>query len=415
MDKRERLANQLLMRGHASIDELLYASFGEWPPRGLDIVHENPRRVNLTTSLSHFHSTGNHKKQPPWHKKLYEYMTIGGYARLGGERNIFVNRPISLLCGALSVLGHEAAHILQGDHYWRARDIMGKDALSVIYPQEDVVSNITVRRTTDTEFKPGLLRRVFNAVSNASGLGINYLKEGVEIQARLHECLIAGYAHWEKMPQNNTEFLFAMKSVGFRLTPDLRKVMDAHPDREELESAFPRTKSRFSLGYDFVHDIQVVQANLTQKGQKDFWNYTMPRLYADLIEMYGDKHGRERMGLGPNETHAFRSRHENDLKSIAAQKWQYSRGETAGNYAYVHLDRLPPEEEARLLASLDNQYIGTQTRSDTPPARNRRLFVSGELNMKRLEHCLVQAGAKPEIPPPSPPPASVPRNRTASL
>jgi hypothetical protein len=44
-DPREIMANQLLARGHASVDEILAASFGEWPPKGLDIVTAQPQRV----------------------------------------------------------------------------------------------------------------------------------------------------------------------------------------------------------------------------------------------------------------------------------------------------------------------------------------------------------------------------------
>jgi hypothetical protein len=47
IDHRERLANKLLMQGSASMDEVLYASFGAWPPAGLDIIGENNQRVNF--------------------------------------------------------------------------------------------------------------------------------------------------------------------------------------------------------------------------------------------------------------------------------------------------------------------------------------------------------------------------------
>lgn len=397
MDKREKMANQLLMRGHASVDELLHASFGEWPPRGLEIVHENPQRVNLTTSLSSFHS--GKEKQPPLYKKLFEMLSVGGYARLGGERKIFINKPLSIFGGKIGTLGHEMAHILQGDHYWRANERMGKDGLSVIYPKQDAISNLVINEVTTSAFQPGFMRRVMNAISNATGMGIDYLKSGIETQARLQEALIEGYPNWERMPQNNTDFFFAMRSVGFKLTPDLTKVMDMHPDREELEKAFPKSKSAFAMKSQFVSDIEQVQANLSPEGQKQFWNYAMPRLYADLLEMYGDKYGRERMGMGVNETHAFRASYKNDIQTLSAQKWTYAHTEQAGHYAYVRLDTMPKGEEERLLKSLDNQYIGV-TFSDSKNASDARYaFVTGERNMDIFKNLMGdQVPAAPEQP-----------------
>jgi hypothetical protein len=312
----------------------------------------------------------------------------------GGARSIFINKPLLAAEGKLGTLGHETAHILQGDHFWRARDVMGKDGLAVTLPKQDAISNIVINEATANEFKPGYMRRILNAVTNATGLGIDYLKSGIEIQARMQEALIEGYPKWDRMPQNNTDFYFAMKSLGFKLTPELRKVMDAHPDKDELEKAFPKSKSRFSSNSQFVNDIEQVQANLTKEGQASFWNYAMPRLYADLIEMYGDKHGRERMGMGPNETHAFRASHENDIQNISRQKWIYNTTKDAGDYACIRLDALSAAEAEQLVKSLDNQYIGIKTKDDPAPATSRWLFVTGEQGMKNLKSCLDQAPAQ---------------------
>ena len=395
MDNREKMANQLLMRGHASVDELLHASFGEWPPRGLDIVHENTQRVNLTSSLTSFHS--DREKQPPLYKKLYEMISVGGYARLGGERKIFINKPLSIFEGKIGTLGHEMTHIMQGDHYWRARERMGKDGLQVVFPKQDAISNIVVNEVTTSAFQPGFVRRIANAISNMVGMGTDYLKQGIEVQARLQEAIIEGYPKWDRMPQNNTDFFFAMRSVGFQLTPELKKAMDMHPDKEELEKAFPKSKSSFALKSQFVGDIETVQANLTPEGQKQFWDYTMPRLYADLIEMYGDKHGRERMGMGPNETHAFRASHENDIQTLKAQSWTYAHTDTAGHYAYIRLDTMPKADEERVLKSLDNQYIGISFSENKNPGEARYLFVSGEHNMDLLKKAIGdQAPAQPD-------------------
>ena len=123
----------------------------------------------------------------------------------------------------------------------------------------------------------------------------------------------------------------------------------------------------------------------------------MPRLYADLIEMYGDKHGRERMGMGPNETHAFRASHENDIQTLKAQSWTYAHTDTAGHYAYIRLDTMPKADEERVLKSLDNQYIGISFSENKNPGEARYLFVSGEHNMDLLKKAIGdQAPAQPD-------------------
>lgn len=393
MDKREQFAAQLLMCGHASVDELLHASFGEWPPKGLDIVHENPQRVNLTTSLTHFHQQSRDQKQPPWHKKLYEWMSVNGYAYVCHTRAIFINKGLLSVFGGntVSTLGHETTHILQGDHFWRARDIMGKDGISARLPMQDTISNIAVDEAIKGEFKQGFLCRIFNKIADQTGAGLTYYKQGIEVQARLHEALVAGYPAWDRMPQNRDEFFFAMKSVGFNLPDTIKRTMESHPDKAELEKAFPRTKSRFSPSYSFVSDIKYLESNLTEQGKKNFWHTAMPRLYADLIEMYGDKLGRERMGLGLNDTHLLRERHKKDIAIISSAGWQYSKDDTVGTYAYIRLDSLPDDRKDNLLKALDNQYIGTSTGQNAPPAGPTWLFVSGDYAMQRLKTCLDQA------------------------
>lgn len=389
MDKREQYANQVLMRGHASIDELLFVSFGEWPPRGLDIVHENKNRVNLTQSLHEFHSTSSDKTQPPWHSKLYEFLTTAGYARTGGERNIYVNNFLtSIGADKVSTMAHETAHILQGDHYWRARDLMGKDGLSSRYALPNTLNNIIVENSIEGHFKQGPVRNIVNKIMDATGFGLDYLKSGLEVQARLQEALIAGYQHWERLPQDKTEFYFAMKSVGFDLPQDIRKSMDENPNKASLEKTFPAIKSRFAPKLQCVSDIHTLQSSLTDQGKNNFWHMAMPGLYGDLIEMFGDKLGRERMGFGVNETHALRKRHEEDLQNIGAQKWNFAKTEAAGEYAYIHLDPVSQKDRDILVKALDNQYIGVKVQQDPPPSNHTWLFVTGEKGIQNLKTAL---------------------------
>lgn len=383
MDNRKRMANQLLMRGWATMDQLLEASFGEWPPRGLDIVHDNPQRVNLTSSLTEFRP-----KTSPL-EMLRDYLMVGGYARIHGDRKIFINRLMYPLGGFTSTLGHEAAHILQGDHYWRADDIMGKDGQQAYYPRQNTNCEIIIDNSISGHFQTGALRRIFNAVADMTGFGIAYYQRGVEIQARLHEALMQGYPKWQRMPQNHMEFYYAMHSLGFELTPDIRTAMDAHPQKEQMKTLFMDAHNPLQImRHSFVADIAKVEANLSAKGRENLWDMGMPALYCDLIEMYGDKQGRERFGYGVNETHMYRQRHSDDRACIKDTAWQYSSNDQVGRYAFIQLDQLEQTQKTTLLAALDNQYIATQLMTEQPPHSRTFLFVSGERWMKKLERII---------------------------
>lgn len=377
MDKRKAMANQLLMRGWATVDQLLHASFGEWPPRGLEIVHANPQRVQLTDSLSTF------KPKSSIIERLRDYLMVGGYARICGERQIFINRLQYPLNGFEATLGHEAAHILQGDHYWRARELMGKDGLQQLWPQQQTTADMLIDNATHGHFKKGGLRAIFNKVADITGFGLTYFKSGIEIQARLHEALMQGYPHWQRLPQNHQEFYFAMQSLGFALTPALRKYMDADPQKQQMQKLFPPAHNALSpFRHSFVADIAKVEKNLTDSGLAQFWQIGMTGLYCDLIEMYGDKHGRARFGYGVNETHQFRQRHQEDLSAIRAISWQIARNDSVGRYAYVRVDGMPAEQQQTLRAALDNQYIGVHI--PPQPDGSSWLFVTGARSLHYL-------------------------------
>ncbi len=124
---------------------------------------------------------------------------------------------------------------------------------------------------------------------------IGYLKTGDETQAFLHEALAAGYKKWGKLPQDQADLWQALIGFGLKAPKDIKAYIDALP---------PEAPSR-----DFakpVHcglsgkSLKTVDRSLSDEGREFFWRTTMPALYADLIEMYGDCKGRERFGFGAN-------------------------------------------------------------------------------------------------------------------
>jgi len=284
MDMREAKAELLIRRGEATIDELLEVSFGEWPPRGLDIVHENAQRVSLTTSLmDYFNKIGD----PHPSRERFEFLKqAGGMANTVKEWTIYINEPLLKAYNQDRVvtLGHEATHILQDIHFHYVDKIMGKDGIKASRKRGDYISNIAVQEAIKRQWKPkiGLLSRIFNKAARDDAQIELYLKEGVEVQARLSEALIAGYPSWARLPQNRAEFFFCMKSVGFCLPATILDTMKTHPDRVKLGMAFPG-KNHFSTRYSFVEDIEDIESNLTEQGRENLWAEAMPRLYAMVI------------------------------------------------------------------------------------------------------------------------------------
>jgi len=279
-DPRERMTNQLLMRGHASVKELLTASFGEWPPKGLDI---NPAILHdQQVELKTFVEPGTRAD-----------------ATISGERSIRINREI---CGNKihSTMGHETTHILQGDHYWRARQIFGaKMAQDILRVHNDAASNMIMKKimASEEQSQKSIFRKVFNAAAfwRAGGIAV-YFTEGIEVQARIHQMMIDGYSRWEKMPQNRDELWAALANAGLKPPPAVRKYLDALPENSSVRRFLPGKKGSTWA----ASDIRAVSGSFSESGRCIFWTETLPALYADLIEMYGDKPGRERFGLGVN-------------------------------------------------------------------------------------------------------------------
>jgi len=391
-DKRIQRADQLVERKSASVDELLEMSFGEWPPRGLDIVHKNPQIVALTTSAHDFWCQVNGKR-PSGQRVTSDKKGTWGKASLYGARVIFFNKQLLDECPSEKalVLGHETTHTLQGDHFCRVRDIMGRAGVETYGRIGDTISNRVVGEAA--KFRKGTLGKIFYKGTKYQ-YNMDHYAPGVEVQARLHEALIAGYPTWDHLPQNRDEFFFAMKSVGLALPDTLKLAMENHPDKGKLMKAFRHAKDSSLPDYSFLRGIEIIYQHLTKQGKEDFWHKAMPRLYADLIEMYGDRWGRERLELGQNETHLMRARHEQDVAIIAAQSWQFGRTRGGKDCAYTLLDNhILHDRDEKLINAFSNQFIAASVKAEIN-SRIAWLVVKNDQSVEQLKFCLNQAGVE---------------------
>jgi len=404
-DKREQFAKQLIARGYASVDELLTVSFGEWPAKGLDIVHKNPRRVILTNSPTDFYQQSSCREMVTWKEmasRMQEAFAMSNYT--GKQRIIYVNEQRlskSAYYNRVKALAPETAGILHGDYSVRCDEIMGKDGgmARIGWVCYDAVTKATYGRFKKENF----IKNLFNAISDAifnkidpyegydEGYSLGSYMSALGVQERLHEALVAGYPSWGCLPQNKDEFFFAMKSVGFTLTRAIERMIENHPAKAELERIFPRLKDQDSPKDRFIRGIEFFVSGLTDKGKRYFWYDAMPQIYGNLIEMYGDRLGRQRMGYGVNETHRFRQQHARDIATIAGARWQPNRrSHKRGLYFRVKLDSLSKRQTVTLMKALDNQYIKASVKQNSSSLGHRWLVVSGDQSMKKLQACISQ-------------------------
>jgi hypothetical protein len=214
-----------------------------------------------------------------------------------------------------TTIAHESAHILQGDHYWRAKELFGhQNSQNIWRNQNDASSNNIAKEVFDAHTKkPGILTKVFNMVSGS--LGTEYYKQGIEIQARMQELIADGYQRWGTLPCNRAELYAACENAGLKVPQRYLDEIQKSPMSEDIEIIFQSKKSGGKAS-GAENDINFTIKLLTAEGQDKFWDQTIPALYSDLIEMYGDGPGRERFGLGINPRREMRE----SADFIAAQK-----------------------------------------------------------------------------------------------
>lgn len=316
-DRDEKTARQLLKQGGASMKDILTLAFGEWPPKGLDINANVPHSQRVTFKPLLREMVGSWQAKKGFWPRLWGAVTlpfkvisdefsIAGRALLAGERMIWMNRlmciympRLALRSSVVPTLGHEAVHSLQGDNYYRAAEVYGATGAQKIWASQcGTTSGLVMRELDDYEsrFRRNVLTRAFHAAARGlSGCpGIGYLKTGVETQAFFHEALAAGYRKWGEMPQDMMGLWQALEGMGLKPPDDIRRELDARP-ADALSRKFS-ARARTSA----ARNLKVIDRSLSHEGREHFWKVTLPALYADLIEMYGDKKGRERFGMGPN-------------------------------------------------------------------------------------------------------------------
>ena len=129
----------------------------------------------------------------------------------------------------------------------------------------------------------------------------DYYAQPVEIQARLHEVMVAGYAQWGKLPASKTELQAALYNAGVDMP--LRVKWNMMTSAEGLQAlrdfrCSPPVAMAMAFAVKGINNVVDYAALPARRAL--LWDKVFPQQYGHLIELYGDGPGRERMGLGSN-------------------------------------------------------------------------------------------------------------------
>ncbi len=278
-NRREKMANRLLKRGHASIKEILASSYGVWPPKGLKIdaavTHDD--EVKLVVVNKEDAKVGD--------------MEYAGMVYMYGK-NIFLNEGLedfgrmrSRRARLNTVVGHEATHLLQGATGHAAR----------------VDNAVSTLKAFDKAFpEKGQLRKSFNAKAKRSAVKYaKYYAQGIEVQARLHQMMAEGYQQWGRLPQNREELWMAFSCFDFTPPPKVTALLNW---QTAVDPSLKDLKKPVAVDHSADHGIQYFYDVLSAPAKQKFWEETLPELYVSLVEMYGDKTARARFGLAGEKT-----------------------------------------------------------------------------------------------------------------
>jgi hypothetical protein len=316
-DQREKRMNLLRQQGHATVAQILWADFDVFPPRGVDpaIV---PRQ------LVQFVPFAEYVKAHPEHQELVQYTQalIALSNDKSSDHKIYLNTELDY--SPPDAIGHETIHKMQLDHYRliAATRTFNGGADSLVREFLNAAKITQRARVRDPWQQTQAETCAHEDIAQTWDR-----KMGREIQARMHQCLVAGYGQWGRLPGTKEELWAVMIAVGVRAPSGFLAALQATEVGQKALHDFPPlpytgaegplqaiasdVPEKLTRMYDGPRhrkgivpgrEIGSSQSYLRGKTEKiAFWQDILPAIYGDLLEMYGDGPGRARMGLGRNE------------------------------------------------------------------------------------------------------------------
>lgn len=302
--ERSRRTDALMRRGHATSAELFAADFGTDHPEGLDVDayprHDN--RIFNFTDLPEYLNGDSIQRQ-----KILRH-SVGQYnfddEKISMHPDYYTSRFF------WSHIDYRQASTLAHEHIHRLQDFERKIGWSSTY--EGMRTQFIKEPVRGGGVQGGVKRlyqKFCQAVTErghkrrhggATDLRVgDYHCREMEMQSRLHEILVSGYASWQRMPQNKIELWAALHNLGLNAPPTVMETLKNTPKGVSALKTFACEWELRSDVYNKVTDLNTVGDYMVFNGRREAaWENLYPYLYGNLIEHYGDSQGRARMDLG---------------------------------------------------------------------------------------------------------------------
>lgn len=300
---REQKLIELAKQGKCKSIELFEADFGHWPPNDLTIsnpptgeVAFRPSIVTLLTNPKHwpgllspsdiavmFAITGSLIKAVALSVASKTLGIMGFVDPLKKERAIHINEALGMY-GYFNEKSEFLANVISHEHF----HVMQRD-------------DQNVSLTCAFEDRTKIADKI-----KSPGRYVRYLAKEAEMQARIHTILANVYQQHQRLPLTPIELIAALKSHDINVPDEIENLLYLQP---KTASEYEMAQRKFPRNYEFVEynsDERAVEAinkvlgKLKEEHVEEFWLKGLPRLYGDLLEIYGDAYGSERMGLCHN-------------------------------------------------------------------------------------------------------------------
>jgi hypothetical protein len=390
--ERDRRMKELVRKEHLASSEILEADFGTKCPNGLDTTFP---QLNVTraclTETEEFQSMSEHER--------FSYLAnISGSA--GSDSKINLNPEISAQAEKRwfskwrrdysNTIAHEHIHLMQEHERELGWGSMWQNTSAVylkLPPQDKGVKGWLKHRWQ--KFAQNRIDKKAQLDAGEIYNVSNYFSRGVEMQARLHEVLVQGYAGWQKMPGSKMELWAALHGLGLNTPPSVLKELKSSPEGFEALETFKSSAHMQKQAAHKIGELNFVDRYAVFKENREvLWRNTYPDLYGNLLENYGDSLGRARMDMGRSPRAA--------LKLLE----KFKNGKYGEEWGYSDVNEVLPEHAVPVINSLMIVYPeGTQRSHEAVKLADRLLSRAEVREAVAGQETSTFAGAGNKMPP----------------
>lgn len=320
-DARTAFTAEIIKDKKTTVRDVLASDFGHFPPKGLDILVAPEQPVHISSMLSapdkdvllsllrlvpltsktaqctyDQMSVGMQKTAFMLAKPLlhfftaihaFKYNTGLRFTPVGHKRSIVYNSWAVKMSGFTEKLHETVIRLMQNDQL--PRNNFG------------LLTSRPYQHTRMKDLEANVWADDFISVFHEKPSAFGLLADGNHLQSALHTMLSNGYREWGQMPVDTTQFWAALESLGAKLPEFAESELSMTTRGTAARKAFFKVLNPSKLTTVYIQELNQLKFTLKSNDAKaDLWDELLPRLYGNLLELYGDRLGRERMGYGKN-------------------------------------------------------------------------------------------------------------------